>query len=118
MQSKLLLIPLIFSVLLLGFSFNQDAHAASVCVDSPTGLVGFWNLDETIGTVSNDSVGANHGNYVGTPSPVTGFVNGALDFDGCDYVRISSNSLLEPAQLTIDAWVKANGSPVGLSSIL
>jgi hypothetical protein len=50
-------------------------------------LVGWWTLDEGIGTTAVDWSGrGNHGVFVGDPQWVPGYDGSALEFDGDDYV--------------------------------
>jgi len=73
------------------------------------GLAGYWKLDETFGTLADDStVNNNIGAVQGGASWVGGQVNGALSFDGVDdYVDIGVRSSLDNiSPLTYAAWVK------------
>jgi hypothetical protein len=84
------------------------------------GLVGHWKLDETSGTVANDSAGNYHGTVYGNPvwQPTDGKINGALRFDGSDdYVTLPIGSLIGSlTNSTFATWV--NWSGVGdMSSI-
>jgi hypothetical protein len=79
----------------------------------PSGLVGYWNLDQGSGTIAYDSSGYNnHGTIYGA-SWTSGKVNGALNFDGLnDYVDCGNNETLDPTQgATIEAWVNFNQLP-------
>lgn len=94
------------------------AGAALLLQSSPTGLVGYWKLDETAGP-SADSAGGAAGNWVGnpqpyTPGPVFSYSNPrALGFDYTDgtddYVELPNTSTLENLQensFTISAWFR------------
>ena len=81
----------------------QLGHAAT------TGLVGYWNFDESSGTVAHDSSGnGNTGTTVGDPQWVTGVSGSALNFDGTTHVSIqSSPSLtLKSNSMSIELWIK------------
>ncbi len=75
-------------------------------------LGGFWHLDEPKGTVAaDDSSNANHGTIDGAARIKARFSRG-LSFDGVDdRVVIPRSSSLEPATVTIEAWVRAPASP-------
>ncbi len=74
------------------------------------GLLGYWKLDEMVGTVADDSAGLNDGTLTG-PIWAVGQVNGALEFDGSnDKVDLGTDTSLDLGQagksFTIAAWVK------------
>lgn len=72
------------------------------------GLVGWWRLDEGTGVVANDASGAgNHAALKNTPTWVTGYVGGALRFDG-DEQFLESASLAGsafPTSGTLSLWM-------------
>ena len=70
------------------------------------GLTGYWKFDEGSGNTATDSSGANrHGSLAG-PTWSTGFIGGALRFDGVnDGLSFPYNSL---ASFTVVAWVRAD----------
>ncbi|MBW8001314.1 MAG: hypothetical protein FVQ80_04760 [Planctomycetes bacterium] len=73
-----------------------------------TGLIGHWRLDETSGTIANDSNGTNHGTLVNGPIWTSGILGGALNFDGTnDYVALPDNNpiWLPQNDFTVSAWV-------------
>lgn len=94
-------------------------------VNCPTGVTGYWKLDEVSGTIAADSSG-NGNNGTATdliltnadsntpPAAVGGIINNARDFDGVDdAVIVPHSSSLDFAgknQLTITAWVKRQGT--------
>jgi hypothetical protein len=74
------------------------------------------------GLVLRDQVGANHGTLTNM-DPATDWVNDsgtALDFDGSnDYVDVGNGASLDiTGAVTVSAWVKLSGVPVGYSQIL
>jgi len=76
--------------------------------DAQGGLVGYWNFDESSGTIAYDSSGNNnHGTLNNGPIWVDGKFEKALSFDGVDdYVQISQSSSLDvTSQVTVEAWV-------------
>jgi len=83
--------------------------AASVGASPGPGIVGLWHLDGN----ANDSSG---NNLNGTVSPsgasfVSGKFGQALSVDGTGYVQVPDSTLLEPSEITVEAWVKRLGSP-------
>ena len=86
------------------------------------GLVGHWKLDETSGTVVNDSSGNNNnGTYVDGPTlGVSGVDGTAVSFDGSnDNVSIPNHSSLQVTNMTVAAWVYIPSSiPTGWKTIV
>src|SRR6266487_7197793 len=76
--------------------------AAQVCVPPPSGLVSWWPGDGN----ANDIVDGNHGSISGGVTFVPGKVLDAFNFDGTGFVQIPDSRSLEPAQITIDAWIR------------
>ena len=92
------------------------------CVEPPSDMVAWWPMDETSGAASlHDIVGGNnttpYPSPVGAgqaPQPVTGMVDGAIDFpkfgNGLSGARVSTLSSalhnIGADDFTIDAWVK------------
>lgn len=71
-------------------------------------LEAHWKLDEGEGTIAYDSAGNNDGTLVGDPTwyPTGGKIDGALDFDGDDYVELDhAIDALKGRTATISAWV-------------
>ncbi|MBI4463410.1 MAG: LamG domain-containing protein, partial [Acidobacteria bacterium] len=79
---------------------------AQTCVAPPSGLVSWWPGEGN----ANDIQGTNNGTITGTTF-ATGKVGQAFSFDGNDYVQVLDSASLEPAKVTLDAWVKRSGSP-------
>ncbi len=98
---------------------NRDCDEVIVhgkqCIQPPSGMVAWWPLDETSGTIANDIANVNDGNHTNGPVPATGKVAGALTFDGSnDYVQSPNHPTLNfPASVagtgigdfSIDAWI-------------
>ncbi len=86
--------------------FSAGVSATPTALD-PT-IVGYWKLDEGTGTIAQDSSGnGNDGTLTNGPTWSTGQLNGALQFDGIDdYVNISHAPSLQPANVTVSAWIK------------
>lgn len=87
------------------------AYAQAVMADAP---VAFWRLEETSGTSAADRAGGRHGAYAGGPllgqDPV--MVEGvSAQFDGIDdHVAVPYAAALNPAQVTVEAWVKRDSN--------
>jgi hypothetical protein len=75
----------------------------------PVSLLAYWKLDETEGTIAQDSVSELDGTLNGDPiwQPEGGKVKGALLFDGIDDY-VSTPFILDPADavLSVFAWIK------------
>lgn len=85
-----------------------SAHAAF-------GLAGEWLLDDGPGTLVRDTSGAGRdgefGEGLAAPHRIFGIDGLALHFDGDDEVVMPDSAGLEPARLSVDAWVRNAGSP-------
>ncbi len=108
-----------------GSDCDIGAYESTACVIAPSGLVGWWPLDETSGTTVTDIVGGYNGTAlpgaIGKPTgsgPVTsiwwppptfppGLVGTSLFFSGNRRVEVPHNDALDPGtgDFTIDAWV-------------
>jgi hypothetical protein len=78
-----------------------------------SGPAGAWSLDEGTGTAVADSSGhGNDGALSGGATWTTGHSGTALSFDGSTgQVKVPNSASLEPATVTVSAWVKHDGSP-------
>jgi predicted phosphodiesterase len=76
-------------------------------------LLAHWRLDETEGSVAQDSAGANDGTLHGDPTwqPASGKINGALQLDSTDDY-VSTPYILDPAgePFSVLVWIKG-GAP-------
>jgi hypothetical protein len=81
-------------------------------------LVGWWRFDEGSGTVVHDTSGnSNDGTFNGDPKWVSGFIGGALEFDGVDdYIAIGDLDLTESFTLTF--WMRPSSLPAGWHSVV
>jgi hypothetical protein len=88
--------------------------------DDPN-LIGWWKLDETSGTIAADSSGyGNDGTVVGGGPWVSGYIDGALDFDGDDdYVDCGYDPIFDTAgEMTIAAWVNIRSVPTAWACVI
>lgn len=88
----------------------------SVVGSSDDGLVGWWKLDETAGTLAADSMGASLGQLVDTNNPgaawVAGRINNAVSLNGINrYINISNAPLQLTNNFTISAWINPRVIP-------
>ncbi|HEX7299494.1 MAG TPA: LamG domain-containing protein [Solirubrobacteraceae bacterium] len=93
------------------------------CVAAPASAsdeLAHWAFDEGAGQVAADAtahandgqLGATSGPDADDPAWIAGHDGGrALAFDGSEYVAVADTSLLEPAHVAVDAWVRNAGSP-------
>ncbi|MFH1372111.1 MAG: sugar-binding protein [Planctomycetota bacterium] len=80
------------------------------------GMLGWWKLDETEGTIAADSSGnGNNGSLQGNPvwRPQGGKIAGAIELGGKgDFVKIDNESAFDVVgQITISAWVNIKSIP-------
>jgi hypothetical protein len=94
---------------------------AQTCLPQPAGMIAWWPLNETSGTVVSDVLGNHNGTAsgpigTGGPRPMTGFVGGGLNFAFKSQVSVvdSGNDLNfgTKSSFTIDAWIKGLPSPL------
>jgi hypothetical protein len=80
----------------------------------PPALVAYWKLDETEGSIANDSIKGNDGILHGEPlwQPQSGKKDGALEFDEIDDY-ISTDFVLNPADGSFSAFAWIKGGAAG-----
>ena len=92
-------------------SFTINVTDAPTC---PSGIISYWKLDETSGTTFFDAVGNINATSTNVPTPVSGKVNGAQQFNGLsNRITIPANTMFDwaaNASFTLEAWIK---HPVG-----
>lgn len=86
---------------------------ASVANATDPNLVGWWKLDDTSGPNAVDSSGkGNNGTLVGSPQWVAGHIDGALRFDGNEFVKLPIGSVINSLdEATFAIWVNWSGRP-------
>lgn len=90
-------------------AYFDDVRVFEMQSSASPGLVGYWNFDEGSGSVAFDSSGNNYDGAVNGAEWINGVSNGALYFDGSDYVAVPDNpSLSGFTQLTLEAWIKSD----------
>lgn len=104
-MTMFLIAPLIFS----GFSSAVPDHArvpiSAVCVQPPTGLIGWWTGDNN----ARDIVGGKTGTLENGTAFAPGKVGTAFTFDGVDDSLLALDVNVDTPQLTYEAWVYSNG---------
>src|SRR4051794_1148994 len=89
-------------VLLLGIASPFRADAAS-CFSAPAGLVGWWPGEGSAANLAGTNQGTLQG---GATASAAGMVGSAFGLDGTNaFVQVASSSVLQPTNLTIEAWV-------------
>src|SRR5215471_12785087 len=94
------------AVVLLGLAClaPSAAQAALVITAKP---VAWWEGDLNALDVLQTSSGA----LIGSVGFAPGLIGSSFDFSGSGFVQVPSNPVLEPATITVTAYVKASGSP-------
>jgi hypothetical protein len=115
----------IFALIAIAFLFFPMFTArASLTWHPGAGNVGYWNFDESSGTVAHDSSGnGNDGTLQNGPIWVDGKYGRALSFGGSStYVQVPDSSSLDvTAQVTVEAWVNLSAyvdSRTGVSHLV
>jgi hypothetical protein len=95
------------------------AASAQSCVTPPSGIIAWWNLDETSGIIAKDSVGLEPAAYFGNPDPiqVPGEVAGALQFNGSnDFLSAPESAIWDfgTNDFSIELWANFSAAPRGI----
>jgi hypothetical protein len=70
-------------------------------------LVAHWRLDDGSGTTATEGIANNDGSLQGDPAWAAGWIGGALELDGDDYVDCGSSDVYNITdQVTLSAWIK------------
>jgi hypothetical protein len=106
-QSTFLVISL-FSIIVFGQRNSQQLAAYSPYC--PSGIISYWNLDESSGSTYYDSISVNNASSPNIPSPVAGRVAGAQQFNGTSNrmtaPRIAAYDFTANSSFTIETWIK------------
>jgi hypothetical protein len=97
-------------------SFDSGARLGDAGIVVPSGLVGYWPLDETSGQTAFDLSGNElHGTITG-PVPTTGAVGGARLFDGADdFIGLGNPAELNlSGQISTVYWINYGGATNGI----
>ncbi len=92
------------------YPWGWTNHEHTVWSGPTSNMLGYWKFDEAAGTTAADSSGnANDGLLMGNPTwrPTSGWMGGALDFDGRSYVKVprANNLNFAPGSFTVSTWV-------------
>src|SRR4051812_14683632 len=94
--------------------FTLTASLSSITVHAQT-LLGEWRLNEGSGNRASDSSGnGNTGVLLAPPHQpawAPGRVGSGLHFDGNQSVVVPPSPVLEPATVSVEAWVRHLGYP-------
>jgi hypothetical protein len=106
-----------------GCSPRQSSYSSAI--SSTPGLVGYWRLGESSGTVACDSTTHNNGAYVGgftlgAPGAIAADPDTALTLDGSSgQVGVPAASSLNVGDtFTIEAWVKRGALNTGHNEVI
>ena len=100
---------------------DTDQRYAAGIAPRTNGLVGWWKLDETEGTLASDSSGNGHnGTLLNGPTWTTGQLSGALSFDGTnDQVTCADSPALRiSGEMTIAFWMKKSAESKDASFVV
>jgi outer membrane protein assembly factor BamB len=95
-------------------SYGTNSATLSITINlqapGPSGLVGWWKLDESSGTTAADSSGnGNSGTLSGGTWQVSGgHIAGALHFNAFDSVNCGATTSLNTPSVTVAFWMKAD----------
>jgi fibronectin type 3 domain-containing protein/lysophospholipase L1-like esterase len=89
-------------------SYAESADSDPVSA-TPLDLLGYWQFDETSGTMAADSVGAHNGTLNGGASWTTGRLNNAVQLDGTNgYVALPAGLVSSLNDFSISTWVRVD----------
>lgn len=89
------------------------------CTAPPAGMLGWWPLDDASGSTSIGELLGGHPGLpqlgpvgAGGPAASGGVVDGALRFEGMEWVRVPNAPSLQvgSGDFTVDAWVRFDGA--------
>jgi len=116
---------LFFFLLAISFSLPAVTEASTIkAPPSALGLVGYWPMNEGVGTLAGDASGnGNTGTLSGSSIPTwtTGKRGNALNFNGTSaYVAISDSTALKggSGSITLSAWYKRSASTGAFQTVI
>jgi predicted ribosomally synthesized peptide with SipW-like signal peptide len=74
-------------------------------------IVGDWHFDENSGGMAYDNSGYGNNGTINGATWTGGKYNPSLSFDGNDNIVVNDSDTLEPEKVTLEAWVKRDGTP-------
>jgi len=83
-----------------------------------TGLVAYWNFDETAGNFTDAVRGIHNGSILEGVSYDTGLINNGINFDADEYANISDSADWDVANFSIVTWVKTDGVQAGANGFI
>lgn len=88
------------------FNLKYAWAVRNSCLAPPAGMIGWWPLDDP--TSAPSLIGSYTSTLQGSPTPITGQVANALEFNGSNQVRVNNANLLNigVTSFSVDAWVK------------
>lgn len=95
----------------MGFTIDAMAVAPSgVCSGAPAGIISWWPGEGN----AQDIVSQHDGTLQNGATFGTGTVGQAFSLDGIDdAILVDNNAALNPASITVEAWVNPNSVPAG-----
>ncbi len=108
-------------------NFNVAIERYDEVVHATTGLVSYWRLDETAGTLADDDQGTNNGTYTNTPTlnqgtALVGDAGNSVRFNNGvtnEYVQIPDSASLDFAgNSTIEAWIQSATLSVNNATVI
>ena len=102
----------------LGVAGGAEPHRQSAI---PSGLTGYWKLDDGAGTLVHDSSGGGHdGTLLGGAQWISpGRFGGALAFDGATgHVRIPRDAAFESNAISLSVWMSAGAPPSSWANLV
>lgn len=98
---------------------SQLQNAIQLTVQ-PSGLVGYWPMEDTRGTSAQDvSINGNNAILINTPTWGTGKVGGAVTFvdSSSQYAQVANIAALQTSTVTASAWFKTSTTTLGQTII-
>jgi len=87
----------------------------------PEDTISYWKLDETSGTTYIDSINGKNGTASAPPTPATGTVNGAQEFDGTMGINVPADRSFDwypNESFSIEYWMKRAVTPPGDNEVI